>query len=108
VKKWLSVAHPLLFASFFVLSLYSVNVNKVFPSEIIIPLIAAIGSAILVLLLALLVIVLIRKLQKHQESSQLYQLWDLKKAAILASIFIVLFFICGIIAAITGGQVPAV
>lgn len=104
VKKWLSVAHPLLFAVFFVLALYSVNVNKVYPSEIIIPLIAAIGSAILVLLLASLLICLIRKLQKPQESSQPYRIWNLKKAAIIASIFIVLFFIFGIIVAITGGK----
>ena len=105
LKKWLSVAHPLLFALFFVLALYSVNVNKVFPSEIIIPLITTIGSAILVLLMALLLLGLIRKLQKSQDSSQPYQLWLLNKAAILASIFIVLFFVFGIIAAITGGEV---
>ena len=105
VKKWLSVAHPLLFAVFFVLALYSVNVNEVYPSEIIIPLIAAIGSAILVLLLALLLICLLRKLQKPPESSQPYRIWNLKKAAIIATIFIVLFFIFGIIVAITGGKV---
>jgi len=90
---------------FFVLALYSVNVNEVYPSEIIIPLIAAIGSAILVLILALLLICIIRKLQKPQESSQPYRIWNLKKAAIIATIFIVLFFIFGIIVAITGGKV---
>ena len=105
LKKWLSVAHPLLFALFFVLALYSVNVNQVFPSEIIIPLIATMGSAILVLLLALSPLGLIRILQKSQKSSQPYQHWSLNKSAILASIFIVLFFFFGIIAAITGGQV---
>lgn len=104
LKKWLSVAHPILFALFFVIALYSVNVNKVFPSEIIIPLIATIGSAILVLLLALLLLGLIRKLHKSQESSQPYQLWHLNRAAILASTFIILFFVFGVVAAITGGE----
>ena len=106
LEKWLSVVHPLLFAVFFVLALYSANVNQVSPQEIIIPLIAAIGFALLVLLLAVLVIGLIRKLQKPEKSSRPYQIWDLKKAAIVAAIFVVLFFAFGhIIAAITGSQV---
>jgi len=106
LKKGLIVVHPLLFAMFFVLALYSANANEVSPSEIIMPLIAAIGFALLVLLLALLLIGLIRKLKKPQKPSKPYQIWDLNKAAIIASIFVVLFFTFGhIIAAITGGQV---
>jgi len=106
LKKWILIVHPLLFAVFFVLALYSANIAEVSPSEIVLPLLAAIGFALLVLILALLLIGLIRKLQKTQESSQTYQIWDLKKAAIVASIFVVLFFTFGhIIAAITGHQV---
>ena len=106
LKKWLSVVHPLLFAVFFVLALYSANMAEVSPSEIVLPLLAAIGFALLVLLLALLLIGLIRKLQKPQKSSQPYQVWDRKKAAIITSIFVVLFFAFGhIIAAITGDRV---
>jgi hypothetical protein len=94
-KKLSLVIHPFLLAVFFVLALYSANVNEVTPSEVVIPLVAAIGFALLVLLLALLLICLIRKLQKPSDSSQPYQLWDLKKAAIVASIFLVLFFTFG-------------
>jgi len=95
LKKWLSVVHPLLFAMLFVLALYSANVAEVSPSEIVIPLFAALGFALLLILLSLLLIGLIRKLQKPQKSSQPYQIWDLKKAAIVASILIVLFFSFG-------------
>ena len=106
LKKGLIVVHPLLFTMFFVLALYSANANEVAPSEIIMPLIAAFGFALLVLLLALLLIGLIHKLKKPQKPSKPYQIWDLNKAAIIASIFVVLFFTFGhIIAAITGGQV---
>ena len=100
------IAHPLLFAVFFVLALYSANIAEVSPSEIVLPLLAAIGFAILVLMIALLLIGLIRKLRQPEEASQPYQVWDSKKAAVVASFFIVLFFTFGhIIAAITGGQV---
>ena len=93
--KWLSVFHPLLFAVFFILALYSTNVNEVSPSDIIIPLFSAVGFALLVLLLALLLIGLIRRLSQPHYSSQQYQIWDLNKAAIVASIFIILFFTFG-------------
>jgi len=95
LKKVLIIAHPLLFAVFFVLALYSANIAEVSPSEIVIPLVIAIGFALLVLMLALLLVALIRKLQKPSDSSQPYQIWDFKKAAIVASIFIVLFFTFG-------------
>ena len=95
LKKWLFVVHPLLFAMFFVLALYSVNVAEVSPSEVVIPLVAALGCTLLLLLLSLLLIGLIRKLQKPQKSSKPYQIWDLKKAGIVVSIFLVLFFSFG-------------
>ena len=95
LKKCLSVIHPFLFAMFFVLALYYANVAEVSSSEIWIPLFAALGFALLMLLLAVLIIGLVRKLQKPSNSSQPYQIWDLKKAGIVASIFIVLFFTFG-------------
>ena len=95
IKKLSLVIHPFLFAMFFVMILYSGNVAEVSSSEIWIPLFASLGFALLLLLLSLLLIRLIRKLQKPQKSSQPYQIWDLKKAAIVASILIVLFFSFG-------------
>jgi len=99
LKKWLAVIHPLLFALFFVLALYSANVAEVSPSEIAIPIVAAIALALLVLILTLLMIGLIRglirKIHKSPQSSQQYRIWDIKKAAIVASIFIILFFTFG-------------
>ena len=80
---------------FFVLALYSANVAEVSPSEIAIPIVAAIVLALLVLILTLLMIGLIRKIQKSPQSSQQYRIWDIKKAAIVASIFIILFFTFG-------------
>lgn len=103
LKKWLSVVHPLLFAVFFVLALYSTNVDEVSPSEIIIPLIAAIGFALLVLILALLLIGLILRLKTTPKSSQPYRIWDIKKAAIVTSIFLILFFTFGHILTAMGG-----
>jgi hypothetical protein len=103
LKRGLIVAHPLLFAIFFVLALYSANAAEVSPSEIIIPLFAAMGFALLVIILALLLIGLIRKLQKPQESSQPYQIWDIKKAAIVATIFLILFFTFGFALRALGG-----
>jgi len=95
LKKWLFGIHPLLFTIFFVLALYSANVAEVSFSEIWIPLFAALGLGLLLLLVALLLIGLIRKLQKPSNSSQPYQIWDFKKAAIVASVFVVLFFTFG-------------
>ena len=95
LKRGLIVVHPLLLAVFFVLALYSANLEQVSLSEIVIPLIAALGFTLLLLFVALLIIGFIRKLQKPSNSSQPYQIWDLKKAAIVASIFLVLFFTYG-------------
>lgn len=62
---------------FFILALYSINVNEVTPSQILIPLAAALGFTLLLLLVA----------------------WpifgDVMKAGIFVSIFIVLFFSFG-------------
>ena len=95
MKKWLPVIHPLLFAAFFVLALYAANVAEVSPSEIVIPLVATMGFALLLLLLTLLLIGLIRKLQRLPKSAHPPRIWDLKKAAIAASLFLVLFFSFG-------------
>jgi len=95
LKKCLSVIHPFLFAMFFVLALYSANIAEVTPSEIVIPLVAALGFTLLLLLLALLIIRLIYKLNTPSESSQPYRTWDLNKAAIVVLIFVILFFTFG-------------
>ena len=95
MKKWLPIVHPILFTLFFILALYAANANEVSPSEVVIPLIAAIGFALLLFFLAVLLIGLIRKLRKGQKSSQHYKVWDIKGAAIVASIFMVLFFTFG-------------
>ena len=50
LKKCLSVIHPFLVAVFFVLALYSANIAEVTPSEIVIPLVAALGFTLLLLL----------------------------------------------------------
>lgn len=95
MKKLLFVVHPLLFAAFFILALYSANVAEVSPSQIVIPLVAALGFALLLLLSALLLIRLILRVRTSQKSPRQYQIWDLKKAAIVVSIFLVLFFTFG-------------
>lgn len=95
MRKLLFVVHPLLFAAFFILALYSANVAEVSPSEIVIPMVAALGFALLLLLPALLLIRLILRLRTPPQSSHQYQIWDLKKAAIVVSIFLVLFFSFG-------------
>ena len=88
---------------FFVMILYSGNAAEVSSSEIWIPLFAALGFALLMLLLAVLIIRVVRKLQKSSNSSQPYQLWDIKKAAIIASILVVLFFTFGYALRALGG-----
>jgi len=105
LKKWLSVVHPLLFAVFFVLAFYSANITEALFSEMWIPLFAALGYALLMLLIAFLLIGLILKLQTTPESSQPYRIWDPKKAAIVASIIIVLNFTYGHILSALGGEV---
>jgi len=105
LKKWLSVIHPLLFAVFFVLAFYSANITEASFSEIWIPLFTALGFALLMLLIAFLLIGLILRLQTTPESSQPYRIWDIKKAAIVASIIIVLNFTYGHILTALGGEV---
>ena len=103
LKKCLSALHPFLFAVFFVLALYFVNITEVTSSEIVIPLVSVLGFTLLLLLLALLIIRLIYKLNTPLESSHPYQIWDLKKAAIIASIFVILFFTFGHVLVAMGG-----
>lgn len=75
--KRLVVVHPILFALFFVLALYSYNVAEVSPSEIVLPISIVLGSTLLLLLLSRL----------------LFR--DIRKAGLVVSIFLVLFFSYG-------------
>jgi hypothetical protein len=78
VKKELPI-HPLLFALFPVLSLYSVNVDEVSLRQVLWPMLVLLAIAILMVLLAWLV------------------LRDLRKASVLASLALILCFACGYI-----------
>ena len=71
--------HPLLFALFPVLSLYSVNVDEVSLRQVLWPMLVVLAVAILMVLLAWLV------------------LRDLRKASVLASLALILCFACGYI-----------
>jgi len=75
--KKLFVVHPLLFALFPVLALYSYNVAEVAPSEIVLPMAILLGWAFAALLLWGLI------------------LRNLKKAGLVVSIFMILFFSYG-------------
>jgi len=78
--KKLTVVHPLLFAMFPILALYAHNVAKVSPAEIVLPTAIVLGSTLLLLVLCGVI------------------LRNLKKAGIVGSIFLVLFFSYGHIA----------
>ena len=78
--KKLTVVHPLLFAMFPILALYAYNVAEVSPSEIVLPTAIVLGSTVLLLLL----------------SGALLR--NLKKAGIVVSIFLVMFFSYGHVA----------
>jgi hypothetical protein len=93
---------------FFVLALYSANVDEVSPSQIVIPLISAISFALLVLLLSLLFVGLIGKQRKPQDSTQSYEIWNFKKVAIVASIFLVLFLREVIDALLSRSEIPPI
>jgi len=73
----LSVVHPLLFALFPILALYAHNVAEVSPSEIVLPTGVVLGATLVLLLLLWLV------------------LRNVRKAGLLVSIFVVLFFSYG-------------
>lgn len=79
MKKPLAL-HPILFAIFFVLALYSYNVAEVSPSEIALPIAIVLGCTLLLLLLSWLL------------------LKDAPKAGVVISIFVVLFFSYGYVA----------
>ncbi len=76
----LFVVHPLLFAVFPILALYAYNVAEVSPSEIVLPTTIVLGSTVLLLLLCGFI------------------LRNLRKAGIVVSIFLVLFFSYGHVA----------
>lgn len=71
------VVHPLLFAMFPILFLYSENIAEVSPSEIVMPMALALGSTLLLLVLSGLI------------------LRDFRKAGIVVSILLFLFFSYG-------------
>jgi len=77
LKKWLSVIHPLLFAMFFVLALYSVNQTELWLSSIWVSLAASFGFALFLFVLSCL----------------LFR--DARKAGIITSVFIIIFFADG-------------
>lgn len=85
MKKLLFVVHPLLFAMFFILALYSANVAELSLSSLWIPLIVALGFSLLFFILSCL----------------LFR--DPRKAAIVTSIVICIFFIDGHISSILEG-----
>jgi len=83
--KKLTVVHPLLFAMFPILALYAYNVAEVSPSEIVLPTAIMLGATVF---LVLLCGALLR---------------NLKKAGIVISIFLVLFFSYGHVANVVEG-----
>ena len=85
----LTVVHPLLFAMFPVLALYAHNVAEVSPSEIVLPTATVLGSTLLLLLLSGVI------------------LRDIRKAGIVLSILLALFFSYGHILTATAGGTAA-
>jgi hypothetical protein len=105
----LSYVHPVLLAIAPVLYLYSRNLAEVTPSDLVLPLIAALGLGAVVLVLSLVIIALTWKILNAWFWTALgtrpkITIWDFKKAAIVTSIFLVLFFNYGDAWAIT--QLP--
>jgi len=78
--KKLTVVHPLFFAMFPILALYAYNVAEVSPSEIVLPTAIVLGSTVFLLILTGVI------------------LRNLKKAGIVVSIFLVMFFSYGHVA----------
>lgn len=85
----LTVLHPFLFAAFFILAVYAANMGEVTLSELVIPLLIAVGSV-----LALFVV------------SRLL-LKDVNKAGIIVSIFVILFFSYGHVSSIVASHLPS-
>jgi len=89
------ILHPFLFAVFPILALYAQNTEGLSISETFIPIAVAIGCTLALLPISFLMIGLILRVRKPPKSGLPYKIWDLKKAGIVTSIFIVLFFSYG-------------
>lgn len=98
----LSWVHPLLFALFPVLYFYSRNVAEVTPSQVVLPLIAALSFGVFILLLFLLIGGLIQKVRMRSAVSLRIKIWAFEKLAIVTTIFLTLFFSYGDALAILG------
>lgn len=88
----LSWVHPMLFALFPVLYLYSMNLAEVTPSRIIVPLFASLGFGVFMFLFFLLIFALIQKVRMRSTIQPRAEIWVFGKAAIITSIFLILFF----------------
>ena len=82
----LPAVHPLLFAMLPILALYAYNVAEVSPSEIVLSTAIVLGSTVVLLLLSWLI------------------LKNVRKAGIILSIFLVLFFCYGLVLGAIGGR----
>ena len=87
VRRSLPAIHPLLFAAAPILVLYAANVAEVDPSEIVMPLLASLGLAVVLLL------------------TLSYLLTNTVKAAIIVSMFLLLFFYYGTVLSVSGGWI---
>ncbi len=99
------VVHPFLFAAFPILALYAHNMAGLSFSETLVPLAIALGSTSLLLAVSFLATWQILRIQKSPRSGRPYRLWALRKAGILTSIFILLFFSYGHVFDIMRGPV---
>ena len=102
VFKKLSWVHPLLFALFPVLYLYSRNLAEVSPSQTVSSLLVSVGFGILIFFLFLLVIAGIQKLRMRSATDIRHEIWAVEKVAIITSVFLILFFNYGDALAISG------
>ena len=95
--------HPLLFAMAPVLALYAHNAAEVAPSEVLIPLAAAFGFGLITLMTFALLIGLIIRTQASWKLGDTSHISNLRKGAIVASLFLVLLFSYGHFLTFIGG-----
>lgn len=102
-QKVVVLLHPFFFAIFPILALYSINVGEVPPREIIMPLIGALAFALLLIVVFRIVGYGITRLRKLQKIRGLFEFSSMQKTAIIASIFLILFFSYGHVLRWMGG-----
>jgi FtsH-binding integral membrane protein len=100
----LAWVHPLLFALFPVLYLYSRNLAEVSPSQTVSSILVSVGFGILIFFLFLLVVAGIQRLRKRSVTDIRHEIWAFEKVAIITSVFLILFFNYGDALAIWGGE----